>query len=171
MDGLERFFFLASSSLIGNYEQQRSHICNVVRRFLLSFELFISAFCPQVLLSSWSTFPFLFTLFFWAEQCLWTYLWHSIIRRQTMELEVTDRDSETNIVHSLLFFLSPRLVFMNLQMDSICSQVSFESALYSAPLSLTLPTCLTIIHGTSTSDTVIPTHYANGSLISPFRLY
>jgi len=70
-----------------------------------------------------------------------------------MELEVTDRDSETNIVHSLLFFLSPRLVFMNLQMDSICSQVSFESAFYSAPLSLTLPTCLTIIHGTSTSDT------------------
>ena len=57
-------FFCASSSLIDNYEQQRSHICNVVRRFLLSFELFVSAFCPQVLLSSWSTFPFLFTLIF-----------------------------------------------------------------------------------------------------------
>jgi len=147
-------FFCASSSLIDNYEQQRSHICNVVRRFLLSFELFISAFCPQVLLSSWSTFPFLFTLFFWAEQCLWTYLWHSIISKADYG---TGSDRSRFIRNEYcsfsVVFLSPRLAYMNLQMNPICSQVSFESAFYSAPLSLTLPTCLTIIHGTSTSDT------------------
>ena len=62
-----------------------------------------------------------------------------------MELEVTDRDSETNIVHSLLFFLSPGLVFMNLQMDSICSQVSFGSVFYSTPVSLTLPSSTILI--------------------------
>ena len=106
--GLERkplFFFCASSSLIDNYEQQRSHICNVVRRFLLSFELFISAFCPQVLLSSWSTFPFLFTLFFGLNSAFGLIFGIQSLARQTMELEVTDRDSsETNIVRSLLFF-------------------------------------------------------------------
>ena len=140
MDGLERFFFLASSSLVGNYEQQRSHICNVVRRFLLSFELFISAFCPQVLLSSWSTFPFLFTLFFWAEQCLWTYLWHSIISKADYG---TGSDRSRFIRNEYcsfsVVFLSPRLAYMNLQMNPICSQVSFGSVFYSAPVSFTLP--------------------------------
>jgi len=77
----------------------------VVRRFLLSFELFISAFCPQVLLSSWSTFPFLFTLFFGLNSAFGLIFGIQSLARQTMELEVTDRDSsETNIVRSLLFF-------------------------------------------------------------------
>jgi hypothetical protein len=104
-DGLERkLFFFASSSLIGNYEQQRLHICNVVRRFLLSFELFISAFCPQVLLSSWSTFSFLFTLFLGLNSAFGLIFGIQSLARQTMELEVTERDSETNIVHSLFLY-------------------------------------------------------------------
>jgi hypothetical protein len=93
----------SSSSLISNYEQQRLHICTVVRRFLLSFELFIPAFCPQVLLSSCSTFLFLFYLliFLGVKQYLWTYLWHQSLARQTGEAgSDTSRFRSVNIIQS-----------------------------------------------------------------------
>ena len=142
MDGLERFFFsrivqshrqLWATAIA--YLQCGKKILVVVWAFYLSI---LSSGSPFILVHF--SFSFYFNFFFGAEQCLWTYLWHSIISKADYG---TGSDRSRFIRNEYcsfsVVFLSPRLAYMNLQMNPICSQVSFGSVFYSAPVSFTLP--------------------------------
>jgi len=115
------------------YLQCGKKILVVVWAFYLSI---LSSGSPFILVH----FSFSFYFIFWAEQCLWTYLWHSIISKADYG---TGSDRSRFIRNEYcsfsVVFLSPRLAYMNLQMNPICSQVSFGSVFYSAPVSFTLP--------------------------------